>query len=70
MYLLFSPQNDLKMSDILLSYGADPKYGRNLIGQNTLHLMALNSTDCDWSKQLAAMQKKVFEISAIIQCWL
>ena len=67
MNLLLSPQNDLKMSEVLLSNGADPKYGRNLIGQNTLHLMALNSTDCDWSKQLAAMQKKVFEISGIIR---
>ena len=44
---------------ILLLNGANPKYGRDHKGRNTFHYMALDSTNFDWSKQLAAMGKKV-----------
>ena len=44
---------------ILVLNGADPQYGRDHENQNTFHYMAWESAKFDWSKQLAAMGKKV-----------
>ena len=52
-------QGNLDAAEILLNKGADPTLGKNKIGHNILHIMALKCTSFSLTTYLSKMQKKV-----------